>query len=326
MNFYSIVARLRICLLALACFGVLPDAYAGNYPDHAIHIVVPLPPGASVDALARVLAGPLGDRLKQPIVIDNKPGGNMIIAAQAVAQSPPDGYTLFLTMDLPLVANPFLYTRLSYDAENDFTAISLLATSPMLIAVGSQLQKKSIQDFLAYAKGNPGKLSYGGGVVAAQVVGENLRRDAGIDMVYVPFRGGSPVIQALLGGTISLSITDITPALPWIRNGRLTALGVTGSHRDPSLPNVPTLVEEGHKDMDITNWIGLVAPAKTPEAIVKRLNEELVGIMSRPEIRKKILELTLDPMTSSPAEMTDRIKLDRSKWGKIIRASGVTIN
>jgi tripartite-type tricarboxylate transporter receptor subunit TctC len=301
-------------------------ASAQQYPSRPIRMILPLPPGASVDALARLVSLKLSERLQQPVLVDNRPGGNMIIGAEAVARSAPDGYTLFLTMDLPLVANPSLYSKLPYNAEKDFVPISLLAVSPMVITAHPKVPARNLKELVAYAKANPGKLSFGAGVVAAQLAGELFKMATGTDIVYVPFKGGGPTQQALLGGVVDLAITDFTPVLPYLQNGRLIAMGTTGPKRDPLAPNVPTMIEQGYPDMELTNWIGLLAPAGTPPAILRKLNEEVVIVMSMPDVREKVSGLAVEPMTSSMEEMAARITQDSLKWGRIIKAAGVRLD
>ena len=303
-------------------------AAAQQYPQRPIKMLLALPPGASVDALARLLAAKMGERLGQAIVVDNRPGGNMVIASQEVARAAGDGYTLYFTMDQPIVANQYLMAKLPYDPAKDFVPVGLLAEAFMVLTANPQkVPAKNLKELIQYAKANPGKLSFGAGVLPAQIAGELLKLATGTDIIYVPFKGGGPTQQAVLGGVVDLAITDITPVLPYIgSNGRLVAMGSISPQRLPLAPNVPTMAEQGLPELDITNWIGIMAPAGTPAPIVRRLNEEMVRAMNTPEVREKVIGFGLSPAPSTAEEMAARIKSDTGKWEKIVRASGVRLD
>jgi tripartite-type tricarboxylate transporter receptor subunit TctC len=300
-------------------------AGAQQYPQRPIRMILALPPGASVDALARLVALKMSESLGQSIIVDNRPGGNMVIASQEIARSAPDGYTLYFTMDQPIVANQYLLSKLPYDPDKDFTPVGILAEAFMVLSAHPKVPARDLKELIQYAKANPGKLSFGAGVLPAQLAGELLKLATGTDIVYVPFKGGGPTQQAVLGGVVDLAITDITPVLPYLGNGRLIAMGAISPKRLPLAPNVPTMTEQGYPQLDITNWIGIMAPAGTPAPIVRRLNEEMLRAMSQPEVRDRVIGFGLSPAPSTTEEMAARIKSDTPKWEKMIKASGVRL-
>jgi tripartite-type tricarboxylate transporter receptor subunit TctC len=303
---------------------VMSVATAQEYPQRPIRMLLALPPGASVDALARLIGMRMSERLGQSVVVDNRPGGHMVIASQEVARAPGDGYTLYFTMDVPLVANQFLMSKLPYSPEKDFAPVGLLAEAYMVLTAHPKVPAKNLKELIAYAKANPGKLSFGAGVLPAQLAGEMLKLATGSDIVYVPFKGGGPTQQAVLGGVVDLAITDITPVLPYLGN-KLNGIGAISGQRLPLAPNVPTMAEQGFPELDIPNWIGIVAPASTPLPIRRRLNEEMVHAMNDPAVRDKVVSFGLVPAPGSIDEMTARIKSDTGKWEKMIKASGVRL-
>ena len=309
---------------ALAMALLMSVAAAQDYPQRPIRMLLALPPGASVDALARLLGTRMSERMGQSIVVDNRPGGNMVIASQEVARAAGDGYTLYFTMDVPLVANQYLMSKLPYDPEKDFAPVGVLAEAYMVLTAHPKVPAKNLKELIVYAKANPGKLSFGAGVLPAQLAGEMLKLATGTDIVYVPFKGGGPTQQAVLGGVVDLAITDITPVLPYLGN-KLNGIGAISAKRLPLAPNVPTMAEQGFPELDIPNWIGIVAPAATPLSVRRKLNEEMVRAMNDPAIRDKVVAFGLIPAPGSIEEMAARIKSDTGKWEKMIKASGVRL-
>jgi tripartite-type tricarboxylate transporter receptor subunit TctC len=320
---FSRKTALRGLSAAMAC-AVFSIAAAQQYPNRPIRMLLPLPPGASVDALGRLLASKMSEQLGQPIVVDNRPGGNMVIASEAVARAAPDGYTIYFTLDQPIVANQHLLAKLPYDPDKDFVPIGLIAEAYMVLLASTKVPARNIKELVQYAKANPGKLSFGHGALPAHVTGEMLRK-IGIDLVFVPFRGGAPTLQAALGGVVDLAVTDITPAIPYIGSGKLSALAAISQERLPLAQAVPTMKEQGYPDFVITNWIGLMAPAGTPAPVLRRLNEVAMRAMNTAEVKEKVSGFGLSPMASTIEEMAARIKSDVVKWEKLVKDSGVRL-
>ena len=311
--------------LALLLFAS-PLAHAQQYPSRPVRIVVPFPPGGSTDSVARLLAQKLGESFAQPVVVDNRPGGNLFIGAEAVAKALPDGHTLLFTLDIVFTMNPFLFSKLPYDPEKDFTPVSLVTTQSMWFVANPKLPARTMPELVAYAKANPKKINYGSGAIVGQLTGELFRMLTGAEMTYVPFKGSAAALQALLAGDIDLAVADITPFSPHIASGKLRGLGQTGRKRFESVPAVQTMVEQGLKDFEVLGWFGLYAPAGTPPATVARLNAELTRLLALPDVRDRILAFGLEPASSTPEALAARAREDAAKWNKVIKASGVKLD
>lgn len=312
-----------LTLVFMAAFIALPAAHAQTYPNKPIRLVVPFAPGGSADGLARIYGQMLGEALGQSVVVDNRPGGNLIIGTDAVAKSPADGYTLLMTLDIAMTMNPSLYSKLPYQPEKDFAPISLLGQQAVLLVSNPKLPVKTMGELVAYAKKNPGKVTYGSGAIVGQVVGEMLHSMTGTQMVYVPFKGSQLALNALLAGDIDLAIADFAPFLQYIEQGKLIGLATTGTQRESVLPKVPTAIEQGYPNFEAHNWFGVFAPAGTPQAIVDKLNAASVRITASPTYKEKLQTLNLNTASSTPAELAATVKSDTAKWGKIIKAAGI---
>jgi tripartite-type tricarboxylate transporter receptor subunit TctC len=255
--------RRRRVIKALFAAGMLiplsSPVLAQAYPNKSIRWIVPFPAGGPADAVARVIGRKLSETIGQQIIVDNRPGGNGIIAAEIVAQSPPDGYTLFQAIDSSLTMNQSLYSKLPYDPITGFTPITQLATLPLVLVVNPAVPAKTLKELVTLAKTRPGQLNYGSGAIAAQVAGELFKSTAQVDVVHVPYKGSAPQVQGLLGGEVHLSFDGISTTLPHIKAGKLRALAVTGDERHPRLPDIPTVAEAGFPELKIVLWHGLMA-------------------------------------------------------------------
>jgi tripartite-type tricarboxylate transporter receptor subunit TctC len=319
----AVAAAMLVVIQAL--FAV--PAHAQSYPSKPIRLIVPFPPGGSTDTVARVLGQHMSSGLGQPVVIDNRPGGNLFIGAEAAARSAPDGYTLFLPLDIVFTMNPFLFSKLPYNAEKDFAPISQLTSQTMwFVANPAKLAARSIPELVAYAKAHPAKVNYGSGAIVGQLTGELLRTLTGAEMTYVAFKGSAAVLPALLAGDVDLAVADITPFAPYIQQGKLNALGQTGRARSPLLPAVPTAIEQGVNGFEVTGWFGLYAPAGTPAPIINRLNAEVARILAIPEVREKLINVGVEPAPSSPEALAVRARDDAAKWSKLIKATGIKLD
>lgn len=317
-------SRLLVATAILLSSGV--PVFAQDWPTKPVRIIVPFPPGGSTDVLARILSQKLTDKWGQQVIIDNRPGGNTLIAAQIAAKSPSDGYTLFMPIDFTLTMNQTLYSKLPYDPIVDFKPITILTEQSMLIAVSPKVPARNLGEFVSYAKANPGKISYGTGAVSAQVAGEMFKRMAGIDMVHVPFKGSAPTLQALLGGELDMTISDLLPYLPHLKEGKLRGLATTGSSRAESLPDLPTVAASGYKDFYFRSWFALVAPSATPEKIVRKISDDVRAVIKTPEIKSKLAEVGLEVVGGSEAQFQATLKREAAAYGKTIKEAGIKLD
>ncbi len=301
-----------------------PDQDAAVYPSRPIHIVVPFPAGGPADLVARIIAQTMSEDLGQPVVTDNRPGGNTIIGAQAVARAAPDGYTLLMAIDSTLVMNQFLYKSLPYDPLEDFAPITLATKTVSVLAVRAD-GPKSVGELVARARANPGKLNFGGGTITAELMGRLFHKAAGLDIVYVPFKGTPETVQGLLAGSVDLVYASTVIAVPLIKSGQVRALARL-DHRDlPALAGVPVLADAaGLKDFDdLAVWLGLVAPKGTPRAIIDKLNREVVRILNDPEVKRKSEAIGGYIETSTPEAFAAFMRREAARWGKALKELGL---
>ncbi len=319
-------ALVAVASLTLAATAAL----AQGYPDKPIRIVVPFSPGGGLDSAARMLGQGLSKRMGQPVIVENKPGGNGIIATQYVATSKPDGYTLYLCVTTPWSMLPALYKRpLGYDASKDYTAISLLAEFQTVIYVNPKTNITTMKGYIERAKANPGKLTYAstGSAQPYTLATELLKSKLGIDLLQVPFPGSAPATQAVLAGDVDSAMFDVGGSAQFIKAGRLNALAIVGKNRVPSLPDVPTLTEAGVVGVDIPMiWMGIVGPGNLPPAIVKKLNEEINAVLRGEEMTTLLNAQSLTPIQATPEQMDAQIKTDVTAWGAVIRQLGLQLD
>jgi tripartite-type tricarboxylate transporter receptor subunit TctC len=312
--------------LAAASFLVAGVASAQGYPTQPIRLVVPWPPGGGVDTSARIIAQPLGERLGQSIVIDNKPGAAGNIGTEQAARAKPDGYTLLMGSVSPNAINPHLYARLGFEPVKDFAPIALVASVPNILVVQPNAPFGSVQDLLAMAKANPGKLNYGsGGVGSSQhLATEMFKRATGIDIVHVPYKGTAPAELGLMTGDVTL-LLDTTACLPFIASGKMKALAVASKVRNPALPNVPTLDELGITGVYAGAWYGVMAPAGTPREIVDRLNRELNAVLAAPEMKKRMVEFGAEIGGGSADSFGQFMAAEVKRYAEVVRLSGAKV-
>jgi len=310
---------LAILLLMLA------PAAAQTYPDRPIRLLVGFAAGGPADISARVLGDRLAEAWGQPVVIENITGAAGNIATDRVAKAAPDGYTLLLAASATIVTNPSLYQKLTFDPVNDLTPISQVCFTPNLLVVPSELAVKSVKELVAYARAQPGTLTFGSaGVGTSQhLAGELFKTIAGIDIQHVPYRGIAAVLPDLLGGRLAMAFGNISAVLPLVREGRLRALAVTSRQRAASMPDLPTMIEQGFAGFDSTAWFALMAPAGTPAPIVEKLHRETVRILALPEVRKRFEDLGMDVIGNTPAEFSAVIAAETPQWAKVIKDAGV---
>ena len=319
----SVAAWLLLPLVAVAWSGA---ASAADYPSRPLRLVVSFPPGGSADFQARILGTKLSEQLGQQFIIDNRPGGSGVVALETVAKSAPNGYTLLLGPMSGLTMNPAIFSKLPYDSVRDFVPISLTSRVTLALAASPSLPANSVKELIALAKASPGKLTYGSTGIGnvTHLAGEMLKSLAGINLVHVPYKGAGPQLIDVMGGNVSIGFTSLTGAIPHVRAGKLKGLVVTSKQRHSAAPDIPTVAEVGMPDIEIcTSWFGILAPARTPKAVVSRLNSEIMRVINTPETQQRFLGQGLDPATSTPEEFSALIKSDLVRWAKIIKDAGV---
>ena len=310
--------------LLFACFLAVPAAaLAQNYPQRPVRLLVGQPPGGSTDLMARAVATKLSERLGQQFVLDNRTGASGIIAITTVVNAPPDGYTLIMGAG-SMGTLGSLY-KLPFDVRKDLEPIALVATSPYVMVVQSALPIKNLADLIAYAKANPGKLNFAGSTPGSlqRLAGELLKRTAGFDMLYVPYKGTGQLMPDLLGGRLQVAIDNVLILTPYIKQGQLRALGVTSSKRSVLFPELTTLAEAGVPGFHAVGWFGVFSAARTPQAIVGRLNTELSAIMKEPEMRDRLVTNGAEPLSGPPDALRQYLAAEVEKWGKVIREAGI---
>jgi tripartite-type tricarboxylate transporter receptor subunit TctC len=311
----------------VAAFSVALSTIAhaqAPYPTKPVRLIVPQSPGASTDLTARLIAQKLSAAFGQPVVVDNRPGAGSIIGTDLVAKAAPDGYTL-LVVASSITLNPSLHKNLPFDVLRDLAPITQLSAFPNLLTVHPALPVKTVKDLIALAKAKPGSLNYGssGSATGTHLSAELFKYMTGIDMVHVPYKGGGPAVQALLGGQVQLNFATIVSVLPHVRSGKLRAIAVTTAKRSPSMPEIPTIAESGVPGYDHGPWNGFLAPARTPRAVIARLNEETARILHLPETKAVFTNEGAEPVGNKPEEFGAIIKGETAKWAKVIQSAGI---
>ena len=328
------VRRRLILVPALAAVAVfLPAAWSGGafaqaFPSKPVKLVIPFPPGGSLDAAGRAIADKLTQMWGQSVVVDNKPGAGGNIGADFVAKSAPDGYTVVMGALSTHAVNPSLYPKMPYDAVKDFAPISLVAITPNVLVVNPSLPVNSVKDLIAYAKANPGKLSFGSGSngSAGHLAGELFKVDTGTDMVHIPFKGGAPALQALLAGDTQLMFDNLANSMQQVKAGKLKALAVTTEKRSALVPDLPTMAESGVPGFDISTWFGIMAPAGTPPDVIAKWNTDLVKVLNSPDMRERMTAQGAEAAPDTPAEFSAFIARELAKYARIVKASGAKVD
>ncbi|MBX3665373.1 MAG: tripartite tricarboxylate transporter substrate binding protein [Burkholderiales bacterium] len=316
---------LALCALAPA-FAVAPaQAAAGDdYPSRPVRLLVPNPPGGGSDAVARILAQKLGERMNQQFVVDNRAGGGGIIANETVARANPDGYTLLLAFIGPVAISPAL-TKVPYDSVKDFAPVALVAGGQYMLVLHPSVPAKSLKDFVAHAKANPGKVNYAsaGNGSPLHLAAELFKSRAGVDMVHVPYKGGGPATTAILSGEVQAVFGSLTSVVPQVKAGKLTPIGVTGAKRSQLAPEYPTIAELGYPGFEMTSWYGILLPARTPQAIVGKLNAAVNEALKAKDATDALRRQGLDATGGTPAEFAAHIKSELAKWAKVVKDAGI---
>ena len=322
--------RTIVVVLAAACasFAVTSAAEAQPYPTKTVRLVVPFPPGGSLDFAGRLIAQRLTEAWGQPVVVENKPGAGGNIGADLVAKAPPDGYTILLGALSTHAVNPSLYAKMPYDAVKDFAPITLIAVTPNVLVVNASSPVQNVKEFIAYTKANPGKLSFGSGSngSAGHLAGELYKVETGTDSVHIPYKGGAPATQALLAGDTQFMFDNLANAMAQVKGGKLRALAVTTAKRSSLAPELPTMAEAGLPGFDISTWYGLFAPAGTPAPIVAKWNAEVTKILNTPNIRARFVEDGAEPAPNTPEQFAQFIAAELTKYARIVKVSGAKVD
>lgn len=311
---------------ALAALAGLPAmAQAQSFPTETVKIVIPFPPGGPADLVGRALAREMSADWGQPVVVDNRAGGNGFPAAEFVARARPDGHTLFMPFFGTLVVNPGLYASLPYDPHRDFAPITVVATLPLMLVVKPDAPWRTLDDLIADAKRRPGALTYASGGIGqgAHLAGALLAKMAGIQLTHVPYRGNAPAVADVIAGHVGMIFDGMATSLPHVRDGRLRAIAVSTAQRATAMPELPTVAEYGLRGFDVGSWFGLLAPAGTPAPVVERINGEVRTALGREAIRKLVSDAGLEAMPCSPEEFATKIRTETRRWTELIREIGI---
>jgi len=324
----TVMFRIVSMLVAVASATVALPTAAQPYPSKPVRLVVPFPPGGSLDNAARLIAQKLTETWGQSVVVENKPGAGGNIGADMVAKSPPDGYTILLGALSTHAVNPSLYKTMPYDAAKDFAPITLVAITPNVLVVNASSPVQNVKEFFAYTKANPGKLSFGSGSIGSggHLAGELYKVETGTDSVHVPFKGGAPATQALLAGDTQFMFDNLANAMAQVKGGKLRALAVTTAKRSPLAPELPTMAEAGLPGFDISTWFGLFAPAGTPKDIVAKWNADVTKILNAPDVRARFIADGAEPAPTTPEQFAQFIAAELTKYARIVKASGAKVD
>jgi tripartite-type tricarboxylate transporter receptor subunit TctC len=320
MNIRKYLFTLVIVALSCAALPALAD-----YPDKPVKIIVPYPPAGTTDILARLIAQRLSERMKQPFVIENRPGAGGAIGSVAVAKSPADGYTLLMATVNSHGINSALFKNLPYDAVKDFAPITIVGSTPNVLMVNPSVPAKTLAELLALARAKPGSLNFGstsqGG--SPHMSGELLKSMTGVDIAHIPYKGAGPMLIDLIGGQVQLGFDNLPSSIGHIRSGKLRAIAVTTAKRFPGTPEIPTMTESGVPGYEVSAWFGLLAPAGTPKPVVDALYANIAAILKQPEVVKQLFDLGAEPGGNTPEAYARQIAADVEKWKKVVAATGV---
>ena len=324
----KLVVRAVIYIICCAAFSAAAIAHAAEkYPSRPIRLLVGLVPGGGTDVMARIVAARLSDVLGQQVVVENRPGSGGLIAADTVAKATPDGYTLLFGSISYNAIFASLYKNLPYDAVKDFAPISLVSMVPNVLVVNPALPVKTVAEFINHARANPGKLSYGssGNGSSLHLSMEMLKKEVAIDLVHVPYKGGAAAVVDLLAGHIQVMFDNLPGQIAYVKSGRTRALAVTTAKRNFQLPDVPTMLESGVRNFEVTVWYGVFAPARTPKPVLTSLHTALLSALTSAEVRARMAEQGAEPTPTSPEEFATFQKNEVAKWAKVVREAGVRV-
>jgi tripartite-type tricarboxylate transporter receptor subunit TctC len=322
------VTMIKRCAVGVCLALLAGAAFAQTYPSRPIRLVVPFPAGGATDIIARAVAQKLTEDWGQPVIVDNRPGAGGNIGSELVAKAAPDGYTIEMGTVGTHAINASLYAKMPYDHVKDFTPVILVASVPNVLEVNPSLPVNSVQELIAYAKANPGKLNFAssGNGTSIHLSGELFKVMTGVQMTHVPYKGSAPALQDLIAGQVQLMFDNLPPSLPQIRAGKLRALAVTSATRAPALPDVPTVAESGLPGFEASSWFGLLAPAGTPQPLIAKLNSAVSAWLATPEAKEKMTSIGANSAGGSPEDFAKHIAAETAKWSKVVKESGAKVD
>jgi tripartite-type tricarboxylate transporter receptor subunit TctC len=308
----------------IAVLAASPDVCAQSYPARPVRVIVPFAPGGATDIIARPILQELSKRLGQQFYVENVPGASGNIGTAHVAKAAPDGYTILLAYSSH-TSNPFMFDKLPFDPVKDFAPITIAVTSPAVLSVHPSLPLNSVDELVALVRRNPGKYSFASGGTGTQphLAGEQFRMSLGLDLVHVPHNGGGPALASAIAGHTPIIFSTLSPAVPFVKEGKLRALAVTGRARSRSTPHVPTMTEAGYPNIQGDTWVGVLAPAGTDSQIINLLHREIVSILNAPAMQDRLVELGYEAVGNSPEEFAAQVKTEMATWAKVIRSAGI---
>ncbi len=328
------LAKLLILGLSMSFASIVANAQSPasgssqSYPSKPIRLIVPFPPGGAVDILGRAMAQKLSENLPHNMIVDNRVGGAGAVGSEAAAKSAPDGYTLLMGSTTTISINPSLFAKLSYDPSRDFVPVTLVAFVPHLLVVNASVPAANLRELIALAKARPGQLNYAsaGNGTPHHIAGEMFKQMAGVDMVHIPYKGTGPAVPDLIAGQVSFMSVEILAAMPHVKSGKLRALGIATSSRNPSAPEIPTVSEAGLPGFEVTSWYGILAPARTPKLITERLAMEMTKAIATPDLSERLASLGATPVGNTPDEFGVHLRREGEKWAKAVKASGAKVD
>jgi len=313
-----------VCLSGVSIAGL---AYAQSWPTKQIKFIVPYPPGGGTDVIARIVQEPLSKELGQQVIIDNRGGAGGSIGSALAAQSPSDGYTVLFTLSSHTI-NPAIYTKLPFDTEKDFSSVVTVASLPQILVANPNFPAKTVKELIEMAKAKPGSISYAsvGNGSPGHLAGAMMASDAGVDMTHIPYRGGGPAVTDVMAGQVPLLWVSIPAAAQFVKAGKLRALAVSTVKRSAVFPDVPTMVESGFKGFEVDSWYAMFVPAKTPQAIIDRINKATVNVLAQPDVKEKLLGQGAEAVGDSPAQLSGVVKKEIAKWKQVVKSANIKVD
>ncbi|MFJ4294316.1 Bug family tripartite tricarboxylate transporter substrate binding protein [Cupriavidus sp. NPDC089707] len=318
---------LMLSLLAGSLAGAVPAMAQGDaYPNRPVRVVVPYTPGGVSDAVTRLVMQKLSERIGQPVVVENRAGANGMIGSENVARSAPDGYSLLVVVAAHAI-NPSLYGKMSYDPVKDLTGVSMIGRIPLLLVGSAQLPPTSVRELVSWGKANPDKMTFAssGTGSGAHLAGELFAQAVGMKMTHVPYKGISPALPDLFSGQVAVIFDSVQTMMPQVKAGKVRALAITSPSRWPAAPDVPTMAEAGFPAVTAGSWIGLLAPAKTPPAVLARLSADMDAVLQQPDMRARLIDYGIDPVGGKPEQFQAFIRTEAVRWGEVVKKSGVKL-
>jgi tripartite-type tricarboxylate transporter receptor subunit TctC len=313
-----------VCLSGVSVAGL---AHAQSWPTKPIKLIVPYPPGGGTDVIARIVQEPLAKELGQQVIIDNRGGAGGSIGSALAAQSPSDGYTVLFTLSSHTI-NPAIYSKLPFDTEKDFSSVVTVASLPQILVANPNFPAKTVKEVIEMAKAKPGSISYAsvGNGSPGHLAGAMMASDAGVDMTHIPYRGGGPAVTDVMAGQVPLLWVSIPAAAQFVKAGKLRALAVSTVKRSAVFPDVPTMVESGFKGFEVDSWYAMFVPAKTPQAIIDRINKAAVNVLAQPDVKEKLLGQGAEAVGDSPAQLSGVVKKEIAKWKQVVKSANIKVD